>query len=104
MTAARATEQATGASLLIESTADTSSLVIDPVPHQVCAPPYASVSIRSAFPTDGVAVLASLLVDFELSPEHELLRRTIRDFLQREVVDQIDEHEQNRRFPTDIVA
>jgi alkylation response protein AidB-like acyl-CoA dehydrogenase len=43
-------------------------------------------------------------VDFELSPEHELLRRTIRDFLQREVVDKIDEHEQDRRFPTDIVA
>jgi alkylation response protein AidB-like acyl-CoA dehydrogenase len=43
-------------------------------------------------------------VDFELSPEHELLRRTIRDFLQREVVDKIDEHEQERRFPTDIVA
>jgi len=43
-------------------------------------------------------------VDLELSPEHELLRRTIRDFLQREVVDKIDEHEQDRRFPTDIVA
>jgi butyryl-CoA dehydrogenase len=43
-------------------------------------------------------------VDLELSPEHELLRRTIRDFLQREVVDKIDEHEQERRFPTDIVA
>lgn len=43
-------------------------------------------------------------MDLELSPEHELLRRTIRDFLQREVVDKIDEHEQNRRFPTDIVA
>ena len=43
-------------------------------------------------------------MDFELSPEHELLRRTIRDFLQREVVDKVDEHEQERRFPTDIVA
>ncbi len=43
-------------------------------------------------------------MDFELSPEHELLRRTIRDFLQREVADKVDEHEQERRFPTDIVA
>jgi len=43
-------------------------------------------------------------VDLELSPEHELLRRTIRDFLAREVADKIDEHEQERRFPTDIVA
>jgi alkylation response protein AidB-like acyl-CoA dehydrogenase len=43
-------------------------------------------------------------VDFDLSPEHELLRRTIRDFLAREVVDKVEEHEQERRFPTDIVA
>ena len=43
-------------------------------------------------------------MDLELSPEHELLRRTIRDFLAREVADKIDEHEQERRFPTDIVA
>jgi len=43
-------------------------------------------------------------VDFELSPEHELLRRTIRDFLAREVADKVDEHEQERRFPTDVVA
>jgi len=51
-----------------------------------------------------VPLLASPLVDLELSPEHELLRRTIRDFLAREVADKIDEHEQERRFPTDVVA
>jgi alkylation response protein AidB-like acyl-CoA dehydrogenase len=43
-------------------------------------------------------------VDFDLSPEHELLRRTIRDFAAREVEPQIEEHERERRFPTDIVA
>ena len=43
-------------------------------------------------------------MDFDLSPEHQLLRKTIRDFLAREVLDKIDEHEQERRFPTDIVA
>ncbi len=43
-------------------------------------------------------------MDFDLSPEHELLRRTIRDFLAREVESQVDEHEAERRFPTDIVA
>jgi alkylation response protein AidB-like acyl-CoA dehydrogenase len=43
-------------------------------------------------------------VDLDLSPEHELLRRTIRDFLAREVEDKVDEHEADRRFPTDIVA
>jgi alkylation response protein AidB-like acyl-CoA dehydrogenase len=43
-------------------------------------------------------------VDFDLSPEHELLRRTLRDFAAREVEPQIEEHERDRRFPTDIVA
>ncbi len=43
-------------------------------------------------------------MDFDLSPEHELLRRTIRDFLAREVEGQVEEHEAERRFPTDIVA
>ena len=43
-------------------------------------------------------------MDFDLSPEHELLRKTIRDYLSREVVDKVEEHEQERRFPTDIVA
>jgi len=43
-------------------------------------------------------------VDFDLSPEHELLRRTIRDFAAREIEGQVDEHEAERRFPTDIVA
>jgi alkylation response protein AidB-like acyl-CoA dehydrogenase len=43
-------------------------------------------------------------VDFDLPVEHALLQRTIRDFCAREVVDQIDEHERERRFPTDIVA
>jgi len=43
-------------------------------------------------------------VDFDLSPEHELLRRTIRDFAAREIEPQIEEHEKERRFPGDIVA
>jgi alkylation response protein AidB-like acyl-CoA dehydrogenase len=43
-------------------------------------------------------------VDFDLSPEHELLRRTIRDFATREIEPQIESHEKERRFPGDIVA
>ena len=43
-------------------------------------------------------------MDFDLSPEHELLRRTIRDFLSREVESLVDSHETDRRFPSDIVA
>ena len=43
-------------------------------------------------------------MDLDLSPEHELLRRTIRDFAENEVEPVVDEHERERRFPTDIVA
>jgi len=43
-------------------------------------------------------------VDFDLSSEHALLRRTVADFCAREVAGVIDEHERDRRFPTDIVA
>jgi alkylation response protein AidB-like acyl-CoA dehydrogenase len=43
-------------------------------------------------------------VDLDLSPEHELLRTTIRDFAAREIEPVVDEHERERRFPSDIVA
>jgi alkylation response protein AidB-like acyl-CoA dehydrogenase len=49
-------------------------------------------------------VLVSASVDLDLSPEHELLRRTIRDFAAREIEPQIEDHERERRFPEDIVA
>ena len=42
-------------------------------------------------------------VDLDLSPEHELLRKTIRDFMVKEVAPVVDEHERERRFPVDIV-
>ena len=43
-------------------------------------------------------------MDLDLSPEHLLLRQTIRDFATNEVEPAVDEHERERRFPTDIVA
>ena len=43
-------------------------------------------------------------MDLDLPPEHELLRRTIRDFAANEVESVVEEHERNRRFPTDVVA
>jgi butyryl-CoA dehydrogenase len=43
-------------------------------------------------------------VDLTLSPEHQLLRRTLRDFLAREVEPVIEEHEKARRFPSAVVA
>jgi len=42
-------------------------------------------------------------MDLDLSPEHVLLRDTVRDFMAREVAPVVDEHERERRFPTVIV-
>jgi alkylation response protein AidB-like acyl-CoA dehydrogenase len=42
-------------------------------------------------------------VDFDLSPEHRLLRDTIREFMVSEVAPLVDEHERERRFPIDVV-
>src|SRR3954464_974811 len=42
-------------------------------------------------------------MDFDLSPEHSLLRETIRDFMLNEVAPHVDEHEKERRFPRPIV-
>src|SRR4051795_10670643 len=42
-------------------------------------------------------------MDLDLAPEHALLRDTIRDFMVTEVAPVIDEHERERRFPTEIV-
>ena len=42
-------------------------------------------------------------MDLELSPEHMLLQRTVRDFMDREVAPIVAEHERDRRFPAEIV-
>ncbi len=42
-------------------------------------------------------------MDFDLSPEHALLRETIRDFMENEVAPVVEEHEHARRFPVEIV-
>ena len=43
-------------------------------------------------------------MDLDLSPDHVLLRDTIREFMTTEVAPVVDEHERARRFPADIVA
>jgi alkylation response protein AidB-like acyl-CoA dehydrogenase len=43
-------------------------------------------------------------MDLDLAPEHALLRDTIRDFMTTEVAPVIEEHERERRFPTEIVG
>jgi alkylation response protein AidB-like acyl-CoA dehydrogenase len=42
-------------------------------------------------------------MDFDLSPEHVLLRDTIRDVMTKEVAPQVDDHERARRFPRPLV-
>jgi alkylation response protein AidB-like acyl-CoA dehydrogenase len=42
-------------------------------------------------------------MDFDLSPEHALLRSTVRAFMENEVAGAIDEHEREHRFPSAIV-
>ena len=42
-------------------------------------------------------------MDFDLSPEHTLLRATVRAFMENEVAGAIDEHEREHRFPAEIV-
>jgi len=42
-------------------------------------------------------------MDLDLSPEHVLLRDTIRDFMVNEVAPVVDEHERARRFPVEVV-
>ena len=42
-------------------------------------------------------------MDYELSPEHALLRDTIREFMAAEVAPVVDEHERSRTFPRAVV-
>jgi alkylation response protein AidB-like acyl-CoA dehydrogenase len=42
-------------------------------------------------------------MDFDLDSEHQLLRQTIRDFMEKEVAPVIEEHEREHRFPVEIV-
>jgi alkylation response protein AidB-like acyl-CoA dehydrogenase len=42
-------------------------------------------------------------MDLDLSPEHALLRTTIRAFMENEVAVVIDDHERDHRFPSEIV-
>ena len=42
-------------------------------------------------------------MDLDLSPDHVLLRDTIREFMEAEVAPVVDEHERERRFPAEVV-
>ncbi len=42
-------------------------------------------------------------MDFTLSPQHEEIRRTVRDFAEREIAPVVDEMERRGEFPTEII-
>lgn len=42
-------------------------------------------------------------MDLDLPAEHQLLRQTVRDFMEHEVAPLVDEHERERRFPIEVV-
>src|SRR4051794_41627424 len=42
-------------------------------------------------------------MDFDLSPDHELIRRTVRDFAEGEVAPVAEELDKTKAFPYDIV-
>src|SRR5258708_34022700 len=42
-------------------------------------------------------------MDLDLSAEHQLLRSTIRDFMEKEVAPVVEEHEREHRFPVEVV-
>ena len=42
-------------------------------------------------------------MDLDLSSEHQLLRSTIRDFMEKEVAPVIEKHEREHRFPIEVV-
>jgi alkylation response protein AidB-like acyl-CoA dehydrogenase len=43
-------------------------------------------------------------MDFDLSPDHELIRRTVRDFAEQEVAPVAEQLDREKRFPYEIVA
>src|ERR671927_430446 len=42
-------------------------------------------------------------MDFDLSPDHDLIRRTVRDFAEREVAPVAEELDRTKTFPYEIV-
>src|SRR5687767_8954216 len=50
------------------------------------------------------ATSESSAMDFDLSPDHDLIRRTVRDFARQEVAPVAEELDREKRFPYEIVA
>lgn len=50
-----------------------------------------------------IPILSTVVVDFELTDEHEAFRRVVRDFAEREVAPRAEEWDRTHEFPTDVV-
>src|SRR5438270_5091625 len=57
---------------------------------------------RASFQTRHVRMPVAM--DFDLSPDHELLRRTVREFAEGEVAPVAEELDRTKAFPYEIVA
>ena len=43
-------------------------------------------------------------MDFDLPPDHDLIRRTVRDFAEQEIAPVAEELDREKRFPYELVA
>jgi len=44
------------------------------------------------------------MMDFDLSPEQRLVRRTVREFAEKEILPHVERHEAEERYPTELIA
>jgi alkylation response protein AidB-like acyl-CoA dehydrogenase len=52
----------------------------------------------------GGAAALERMMDFELSPEQRLVRRTVREFAEKEILPHVERHEAEERYPTELIA
>ena len=43
------------------------------------------------------------IADFDLSEEHRLVRRTVREFAEKEILPYVEEYEREERYPTELI-
>jgi alkylation response protein AidB-like acyl-CoA dehydrogenase len=44
------------------------------------------------------------MMDFDLTDEQRLVRRTVREFAEKEILPHVEEHERERRYPLELIA
>ena len=44
------------------------------------------------------------MMDFDLTEEQRLVRKTVREFAEAEILPYVEEHEREERYPTELVA